>query len=604
DEPVVVGRVFNAADAPPNPLPQGRARTTWRSRATPGGDAGHELTFEDAKGGELVRLRSARDLAKVVAHDERVRVAEHATQQIGGSRAIDVAGAELVEAGRLSEVRLAAIAPRAGAAGPEVAPLATRREIVAKRITLTTGGATIVLDGPDIVVAGEKNVSIVAGGTVSIQGEPYVHLNPPAAAAPTQPAEKGQGADHVAWFRLTSDGRPLAGVRVHLQKPGDDASSARFHETDGKGEVRVPLSEPATFHASVAHGSTHAPEGVRVATVPSQPAAHAKPTEHDVPVQIEIVDPKPHETHRLHTTPDMPELPLEARVLVGGKAVDVGHVGWTFRVEGHYRVRSSDGASYREQRYRLPAGHAMTSPSEKKRFRLAPGELVGGDLSIDVHFSGGEALGGLHASRRVTGLRVLGQNPPREAVERHIAERAGHLAWVLLRLFCFESLHKLAQFAEKGGGGNTPGEPLYGPPSGVGIVQRDPTAGEWHFPKNAVGEPNNFFPRIFWDWTKNLDEGISSFKGDYIERGRRDLDLLRQAHPHLPPYSEGVLLRAAIRRYNGGVEYGASADGRHYVVSPSYTNNPGYVENVLDDPHADAHRFPVPHDARARVWPG
>ncbi|HEY4119001.1 MAG TPA: hypothetical protein VGM56_14145, partial [Byssovorax sp.] len=233
---------------------------------------------------------------------------------------------------------------------------------------------------------------------------------------------------------------------------------------------------------------------------------------------------------------------------------------------------------------------------------LAPSELLGGNLSVVVHFAGGDALGGVHAKKTVGGMRVLGANPERADVDHYIAEHAGNLAWALMRLFCFESLHQLAQFARASGGDNTPGWPLYGPPSGVGIVQRDPSEGDWHFPKSRRAHANNFFPRIFWDWRKNLDEGITSFKTDYIERGRGDLDLLRREHPGLPMYSEGVLLRAAIRRYNGGTEYGVSGDGRHYVVSPVSTN-PAYVADVLGDPHVNAEKYPIPHDALAHEWP-
>jgi hypothetical protein len=38
------------------------------------------------------------------------------------------------------------------------------------------------------------------------------------------------------------------------------------------------------------------------------------------------------------------------------------------------------------------------------------------------------------------------------------------------------------------------------------------------------------------------------------------------------------------------------------VVSP-VTSNPGYVNDVLNDPHIDAHKYPVPADARATRWP-
>jgi type VI secretion system secreted protein VgrG len=297
----------------------------------------------------------------------------------------------------------------------------------------------------------------------------------------------------------------------------------------------------------------------------------------------------------------MPTLPLEARVLVQGEEVTLGSLRWELRLTGHYRVRDQAGSGYRLQAYALPAGHARSKPGERVHFELAPGALVGGALEIKAVFHGGAELGGLTASKKRAGCRVLGKDPPRHEVEAFISARGGSLAWLYLRMFCHESNHQLAQFAQGSGGGNTPGFPLYGPPSGVGIVQRDPTAGEWRFPRGPIGHENNFFPRIFWDWKHNVTEGITSFHSDYLERGRRDLDLLRQGHPHLQMYPEGLLLRAAIRRYNGGTEFAASADGRHYVVSPAYTNNPGYVDDVLDDPHIHGHA--VPAEARARKWP-
>jgi len=338
-----------------------------------------------------------------------------------------------------------------------------------------------------------------------------------------------------------------------------------------------------------------------VGTTPAQAPRKARPTEHEVPIAIEIVAPARGETFHLHAEPSMPVIPLEARVLVQGTPVTIGSVRWELRLTGRYRVRDQAGSGHRLQAYALPAGHARSKPGERVRFELAPGEIVGGALEIKATFHGGAALEGLTASKKLTGCRVLGKDPPRREVEAFIAERGGSLAWLYLRMFCHESAHHLAQFARGSGGGNTPGFPLYGPPSGVGIVQRDPMAPEWRWPRGPIGHANNFFPRIFWDWKRNVAEGITSFHSDYLERGRRDLDLLRQKHPHLPMYPEGLLHRAAIRRYNGGTEFAASADGRHYVVSPAFTNNPGYVDAVLDDPHIDDH--PVPAAVRARVWP-
>jgi type VI secretion system secreted protein VgrG len=164
-------------------------------------------------------------------------------------------------------------------------------------------------------------------------------------------------------------------------------------------------------------------------------------------------------------------------------------------------------------------------------------------------------------------------------------------------MFCHESDHTLAQFKRT--------EPRYGPPSGVGIAQQDPEEQEWQWPKDRIGTPSNFFPRVFWDWKKNVASGIQHFLGDKVPTARRLIAKLRKAHPDLPQPPEPLVLRAAIRAYNGGRELDCAADGRHYVVSPhTIPANVGYVGWVLDDPHGTlASQHPVPAEARLTRWP-
>jgi type VI secretion system secreted protein VgrG len=602
DQPVVVGRVHDASSPPPEVLPAARTRSVLRSRSSPGADGHHEIAFDDRRGHELVQVRSERDLETVALHDQQETAGLDRTATVGRHLSATMGGEDAVSAGELHAVSIGG--------GP------TRREIAAKRITLTTGDATILLDGPDILVSGRSGVTIRAGGTVSIQGEPYVHINPPGAAGDGA-APAPQAPDHVVHFKLTSEGTPLAGARCHVEH--EDGSASGPLVTDANGLVRVPVDKPGTYHVKLGHprdakasAASAAPTtdpatgGAAVPTIgvgqtPAQPPKKSAPTEHPVPISLEILHPRPNATFDLLTTPAMPKIPLQARVLVQGQEVATGTVRWELHASGDYRVRDEAGTGYVLQNYVLPVGHTRTTPGKEVHFELASPEIVGGDLEVKAVFDGGAALGGVSASKSVKGCRLLGKNAPVSEVEAAIAEQGGPLAWLYLRLFWWES-GSLAQFAEGSGGGNTPGHPLYGPPSGVGIVQRDPTAGEWSWPRGRITRPNNFFPRIFWDWRKNLAEGISSFTATYIERGRADLDLLRREYPHLPPYPEGVLLRASIRRYNGGTEYGVSGDGRHYVVSP-VSSNPGYVDDVLFDPHVDAHKYPIPAATLAHEWP-
>jgi type VI secretion system secreted protein VgrG len=74
DQPIVVGRVFNAIHQVPYRLPEHKTRSTWKSDSSPGSGGFNEIMFEDLKGKELVWVQAERNLRKLVKHDETVTV--------------------------------------------------------------------------------------------------------------------------------------------------------------------------------------------------------------------------------------------------------------------------------------------------------------------------------------------------------------------------------------------------------------------------------------------------------------------------------------------------------------------------------------------------
>lgn len=74
DQPIVVGRVFNATNPVPYPLPQHQTRSTWKSQSSPGGSGFNEIMFEDLSGSELVWVQAEKDLRKLVKNDETITV--------------------------------------------------------------------------------------------------------------------------------------------------------------------------------------------------------------------------------------------------------------------------------------------------------------------------------------------------------------------------------------------------------------------------------------------------------------------------------------------------------------------------------------------------
>lgn len=212
DQPIVVGRVFNGASPLPHRLPENRTRSTWKSSSVPGGDGSNELTFEDAKGRELVYLQAERNLEEMVRVDQSLTVGQNRIKQVGVDetevigatqtisvglgRSANIGGSDSTVVGLRHAVSVAQ-AEGAGSRPP------TATEMSDRRITLTTGEATITLEGPnitlsaaasilldaasEIAVHGRANIKVMSGasvrveaedGEVVIQGGPCVQINP------------------------------------------------------------------------------------------------------------------------------------------------------------------------------------------------------------------------------------------------------------------------------------------------------------------------------------------------------------------------------------------------------------------------------------------
>jgi type VI secretion system secreted protein VgrG len=194
DQPVVVGRVHNSASRTPMSLPEQKTKSTWKSESTPGGGGWNEITFDDDKGRERVYMRAERDHERLVRNDETVTVggsieteigasesrtiAVDQTLSIGGSRTSHVAASETVSVGESYHLEI-------GDGGTGVAITSD------KRIVLTTGQASIVLDGPNIYFDGQASVRLSAGELMSlsgsevhVDGKPNVYLNSTSASPP------------------------------------------------------------------------------------------------------------------------------------------------------------------------------------------------------------------------------------------------------------------------------------------------------------------------------------------------------------------------------------------------------------------------------------
>jgi len=72
DRPIITGRVYNAEQMPPYPLPDQQTRSGIKTRSTKGGGSSNynEIRFEDKKGKEEIHIHAERNLRTMVEADE------------------------------------------------------------------------------------------------------------------------------------------------------------------------------------------------------------------------------------------------------------------------------------------------------------------------------------------------------------------------------------------------------------------------------------------------------------------------------------------------------------------------------------------------------
>ncbi|MEZ4295259.1 MAG: type VI secretion system tip protein TssI/VgrG [Polyangiaceae bacterium] len=239
DQPVIVGRVHNGTAPPPEPLPASKTKSVWRTNSTPGGGGYSELAIDDMKGEELVALRAERDYERLVLREERATIGSSLSTKVGAGESHEVTADQVVKVGGNRTIAIA---------GSDTLSVAEALHIDIggaggtfskdKKIVLTTGEASIVLDGPNLYIDAKAIVALksgdalmLSGGDVKIDGQPNVSLNGGVAAPPT--ISLLNGSHYSAALQLPPGAPPLNALEDLLNSPIFDPGKA-------PGELSLP----------------------------------------------------------------------------------------------------------------------------------------------------------------------------------------------------------------------------------------------------------------------------------------------------------------------------------------------------------------------------
>jgi len=162
DQPIIVGRVYNAEQMPPNGLPGAGMVSGIRSNSTPGGGGYNAMMMDDTKGKEKITIHAQYDMSTTVEHDLANTVNNNETTKVVANRTEHVIGHEsiTIDSGRDETV----------SSGEKVCITGGRQETV-------TGGEKIGISGgrEESVVGGEK-IMITGGRTESVIGDEIITI--------------------------------------------------------------------------------------------------------------------------------------------------------------------------------------------------------------------------------------------------------------------------------------------------------------------------------------------------------------------------------------------------------------------------------------------
>jgi type VI secretion system secreted protein VgrG len=92
DRPVVLGRVYNGADPPEEPLPEEKTKSSLKSLSTPSRDGKNEILFDDLAGRQVMRVVAQKDQLMSIANDLTEATIGPHQSGVDGNESVSIGG--------------------------------------------------------------------------------------------------------------------------------------------------------------------------------------------------------------------------------------------------------------------------------------------------------------------------------------------------------------------------------------------------------------------------------------------------------------------------------------------------------------------------------
>jgi type VI secretion system secreted protein VgrG len=139
DQPIIVGRVYNAEQMPPFGMPGGAMISGIKSNSTKGGGGYNEISLNDTKGTELINIHAQFDQQKKVEHDERVTIGNDRTEGVGHDEKITIGNNRTEKVGVNENITIGSNRTESVGANEKISIGSNRTESVGANETISIG---------------------------------------------------------------------------------------------------------------------------------------------------------------------------------------------------------------------------------------------------------------------------------------------------------------------------------------------------------------------------------------------------------------------------------------------------------------------------------
>jgi type VI secretion system secreted protein VgrG len=172
EDPIIVGRVYNAEQMPPYALPANKTQSGIKTRSTLQGtpDNFNEIRFEDKKGSEEVYIHAEKDKKIVVENDRTISVGHDNAETVGNDEKTKVGHDQTLNVGNDQRVSVAKNRTVAVGQDETITIDKNRTESVSQNETVNIGKnrGHVVSGDESLGVDGKRDLTVGKKETISV----------------------------------------------------------------------------------------------------------------------------------------------------------------------------------------------------------------------------------------------------------------------------------------------------------------------------------------------------------------------------------------------------------------------------------------------------